>query len=189
MVKNIGILALQGNYQQNFNILSKLNCKPILVKYSKDLDCCDALIIPGGESTVMSIQIKRNNLKKSIINFANEKSVFGICAGMVMLSQANEDFNVDPLAIMSYSVNRNAWGRQISSFVANIDLEFDNKSFEGLFIRAPKFKQINENVTILATYKKEPVMVSEGKHFACSFHPEISTDNIIFSYFLDNIYE
>ena len=189
MVKNIGILALQGNYQQNFNLLSKLKCNPVLVKYSKDLDCCDALIIPGGESTSMSILIKRNNLKKSIINFSKKKSVFGICAGMVMLSRTIEDLNVDPLGIMDFITNRNAWGSQISSFVADIDLEFDNKSFEGVFIRAPKFKQINENINILATYQKEPVMVSEGKHFACSFHPEISLDNRIYSYFLDNIYE
>ena len=188
MVGIIGILALQGNYQQHQNILKCLGVRTKYVRYATDLDNCSALIIPGGESTTMSIQINRNKLRNPLIEFAEQKSIFGTCAGMIMLSSNNATNNLDPLKIMKYSVKRNSWGRQINSFSDNLTLSFDtDNDFNGVFIRAPEVSKLSDSITVLAKYNNNPVMLTDGKHFACSFHPEIGFDRRIHSYILDNI--
>ena len=188
MVIKVGILALQGNYAQHNIMLNTLGAKSIYVSYPEDLNKCDALIIPGGESTSMSIQIDRNRFRKAIKIFSKNKSIFGFCAGMILLSSENQSTNMKPLEIMDFSIFRNAWGRQCNSFCDKLRLEFDTKSdFKGVFIRAPKISRIGVNIKVLATYDKEPVMITNGKHYACSFHPEIGTDNRIHSYYLKQI--
>ena len=116
MVSKVGILALQGNFQQHDIVLKKLGVNTIFVRYPQDLEKCDGLIIPGGESTTMSIQIARSGLREPLRKFSSKKSVFGICAGMIMMSSENINNNVKPLGLMNFSVNRNAWGRQVNSF-------------------------------------------------------------------------
>ncbi len=185
---NIGILALQGNYNCHYEILKSLNVGVKFVKYSEDLDGCNGLIIPGGESTAISIQINRYKLKDAIINFSNDKPIFGTCAGMIMLSSRLNSNNVDSLGIMDFDIDRNAWGRQVNSFTDKVKLSFDSKSFfNGIFIRAPKIKSVGSKVKIIAKYKTEPVMLSDGRHIACSFHPELGNDNRIHSYFMEKI--
>ena len=145
MVINIGILALQGNYQQHNNILQSLGTKTIYVRYPEEIDECDGLIIPGGESTTMSIQINRNGFRETLINFSNNKAILGTCAGMILLSSENNSNNVEPLGLMDFSVNRNAWGKQVNSFSDHLRLEFDNKEdFEGIFIRSPKISRFGK---------------------------------------------
>ena len=158
----------------------------IFVRYSSDFDKCDALVIPGGESTTMSKQIDRNNLRQTLIEYAKTNSLFGTCAGMILLSSTNESKNLRPLGIMDFTVTRNAYGRQIDSFSAYLHLDFsEDTDFHTVFIRAPKFKKVGCNFKILATYKKEPDMITDGRHFATTFHPEIGTDIRIHNYIME----
>jgi len=188
VVNNIGILALQGNYEQHKNILKALEVNTNYVRYPEELDKCDGLIIPGGESTTMSIQIKRNGFRNVLVEYSTKKPILGICAGMIMLSSKNNSNNVEPLGLMDFSVKRNSWGRQVASFSGQLKLKFDNsKDYDGIFIRAPKISRIGKNIKIMATYNDEPVMITDGKHYACSFHPEIGSDYRIHSYFLDQM--
>ena len=186
---NIGILALQGNFKQHKNMLNDLGANSIYVRYPKDLEECDGLIIPGGESTSMSIQMDRTGFRKAIKKFSQIKSVFGTCAGMIMLSSNSKSKNLEPLCLMDFYVERNAWGRQVNSFSDKLKLQFDRKNdFRGVFIRAPKVTKLGNNLKVLATYNNEPVMITDGKHYVCSFHPEIGSDNRIHAYYLKQIH-
>ena len=148
------------------------------------------LIIPGGESTAISKQIERNKFRHPILNFAKNNSIFGTCAGMILLSSSDKTTNLKPLSIMDFKVNRNSFGSQIESFSGNLCLKFDNTdSFNGLFIRAPKISQLGKGIKILATYKKEPVMITNGRHFATTFHPEIGDDYRIHEHIMAKINE
>jgi len=183
----IGVLALQGNFHQHSEILSSLNIENVFVKEKSDLDSCDALIIPGGESSTISKLIDRNNLRKSIKSFSKIKSIFGTCAGMILLSSNKREKHMIPLSIMNMEVKRNANGSQIDSFSDYIDIKIhDIKSYYSYFIRSPKIKKIGKNIKILGEYKSEAVLISDGKHLASTFHPEI-TDNKIHQYFLSLI--
>ena len=186
----IGILALQGNYQQHKNVLDILGVQNIFVRYANDLKKCDSLIIPGGESSTISKQIDNNKLRKTLTNYAINHPVMGTCAGMIMLSNNKSTDNMTPLKIMDYKVNRNAWGRQTDSFSSNIKLNYDkDKSFHAVFIRAPKISSIGKNIQILSTYNKEPVLLSNGMHLASTFHPEIGNDLRIHQYFINQAIE
>ena len=190
MVNRVGVLALQGNYNQHKRILGTLGIRNILVQYPREIENCDLIIIPGGESTAISKQIERNNFRHPILDFAKTNSVFGTCAGMILLSSLEKENNLEPLSIMDFKVDRNAFGRQVASFSGNLYLEFDNtNSFKGLFIRAPKISKLGKEIKILATYKKQPVMITNGRHFATAFHPEIGVDCRIHEHIMGYINE
>ena len=186
----IGILALQGNYQQHKKKLDILGMQNIFIRNVKDLDKCDSLIIPGGESTTISKQIDNNQLRKELISFAHTNSIFGTCAGMIMLSTCIPTNNLKPLNIMDIQVNRNSWGSQIHSFSAGVILDFDNdKPFHAVFIRAPKIIKMGKNIKVLSKFKNEPVLLTDGRHIASTFHPEIGNDFRIHNYFINKINE
>ena len=188
MVRTVGVLALQGNYIQHKRMLDKLDINNILVQYPRELEKCDLLIIPGGESTAISKQIDRNKFRQPIMNFVKNNSVFGTCAGMILLSSTNESNNLKPLGVMDFKAERNAYGRQMDSFSGNLHLEIDNSAnFKALFIRAPKVSNIGKGIKILATYKNHPVMITDGRHFATTFHPEIGNDIRIHKYIMEQI--
>ena len=188
MVKKIGVLSLQGNYQKHIDMLKSLNIKTIKILYPYQLDECNALVIPGGESTSISLLIKKNGFTNKIKEFAKKKSILGTCAGMILLSSNKKNKNLSPLCIMNFTVNRNAWGRQIDSFKNTINLTFDDsKNYESFFIRAPKVELYDDSIKILATLNNEPVMLTDGVHYACSFHPELGNDKRVHKYFVDNI--
>ena len=169
-------------------MLDKLDINNILVQYPRELEKCDLLIIPGGESTAISKQIDRNKFRQPIMNFVKNNSVFGTCAGMILLSSTNESNNLKPLGVMDLQAERNAYGRQMNSFSGNLHLEIDNSdSFKALFIRAPKVSNIGKGIKILATYKNHPVMITDGRHFATTFHPEIGNDIRIHKYIMEQI--
>ena len=188
MVKKIGILALQGNFDQHKKMFDLLGIDNIFIRYPLDFEKCDALVVPGGESTAMSKQIDQNNLRKILKEYSKTYSLFGTCAGMILLSSNKESNNLSPLGIMDFTVNRNAYGRQIDSFTDSLKLNFSNGiDFHGVFIRAPKVLKIGKNIKILATYNKQPVMITDGRHFVTSFHPEIGNDIRVHSYFMEQI--
>ena len=185
----IGVLALQGNYEKHIHILGQLGMTSTEVRYPRQLDNIEGLIIPGGESTSMSIQIDRTGFRKAIKKFSQIKSVLGTCAGMIMLSSNSKSNNLETLCLMDFYVERNGWGRQVNSFIDQLKLQFDRKKdFMGVFIRAPKITKLGNNLKVLATYNNEPVMMTDGKHYVCSFHPELGFDNRIHAYYLKQIH-
>jgi len=188
--KMIGVLALQGNYGMHSKMLSALGEKSVFVKTSRDLSVCKGLIIPGGESTVISKMMLRYNLLDSIKNFAKKNSVFGTCAGLILMAGRNSD-NIKTLNIIDVEIARNAWGRQINSFTKEVIVNCSGreKFFKATFIRAPKIKKITDSVDILAKINKDPVMIKQGRHLATTFHPEMHGDSFIHEYFLKIINE
>jgi 5'-phosphate synthase pdxT subunit len=107
---------------------------------------------------------------------------------MILLSSTNVSNNLQPLDIMDFTVNRNAYGRQIESFSDDFQLDFcDDENFHGVFIRAPKISKMGKSIIILAKYKKQPVMITDGRHFVTTFHPEIGSDVRIHNYFMEQI--
>tara|TARA_Y100001970_G_scaffold150560_1_gene184572 strand:- start:138 stop:707 length:570 start_codon:yes stop_codon:yes gene_type:complete len=181
----IGVLSLQGAFGLHQKILSSINVHSILVRDSLSLMNCDALIIPGGESTVLSKLIEKHNLDTAIKDFSDTRPVFGTCAGMILMSKDANDSKVSPLNLIDITVDRNAWGRQINSFNDNILIgDYD---FDAIFIRAPKIKSLGSSVNVIAKYKNNPVLVSNGKHMAASFHPELTNNPLIHNLFIENI--
>ena len=186
----IGILALQGDFIQHKKFLDKIGVQNILVRHPNEIDKCDSLIMPGGESTTISKQIDNNKFRTKLIDFALVKPILGTCAGMIMLSTSMPSANMSPLNIMDFHIERNAWGRQVNSFSANINLNFDeNRPFHAIFIRAPKISNIGKDVHVLATFDGEPVLLSNGMHIVSSFHPEIGEDYRIHEYFINKVDE
>jgi 5'-phosphate synthase pdxT subunit len=173
----VGILELQGNFELHHKILQELGYDSISVKESADLESLDGLIIPGGESTTMSLLIDSFNLRKSILDFSNENPILGTCAGLILMAKVIEDESrVNPLGILDVEVSRNSYGRQIMSRKENIVIESDSKIFdmEVTLIRAPKILKINKNINIIAEIENSPAAVFDGNHMGLSFHPELN---------------
>ena len=176
MIK-VGILELQGDFELHHNVLRELGYTSFSVKESADLENLDGLIIPGGESTTMSLLIDSFNLRKSILDFSKENSILGTCAGLILMARAIEDESkVNPLGILDIEVSRNAYGRQIMSRKENITIESDSKTFdmELTFIRAPKILKINKSINVIAEIDNSPAAVFDGRHMGLSFHPELN---------------
>ena len=176
MIK-VGILELQGDFELHHNILQELGYASFSVKDSTDLESLDGLIIPGGESTTMSLLIDSFNLRKSILDFSKENPILGTCAGLILMARAIEDESkVNPLGILDIEVSRNAYGRQIMSRKENITIESDSKTFdmELTLIRAPKILKINKSINVIAEIDNSPAAVFDGKHMGLSFHPELN---------------
>ena len=183
----IGILAIQGDFSLHKDTLDKLGVESIYVRTIGDLKECDSLILPGGESTTMSLLLSKYNLNESIYDFSLDHSIFGICAGSILMSKNSNDSRIKNLNIIKMDSLRNAWGNQIDSFsdYININKNLNIGKFYATFIRAPKFINIDPSCEILATYKSEPILVKNKIHFAASFHPEMGNDTSIFEYFLN----
>ena len=171
MIK-VGILELQGDFELHHNILQKLGYDSFSVKESVDLESLDGLIIPGGESTTMSLLIDSFNLRKSILDFSKENPILGTCAGLILMAKVIEnESKVKPLGILDIEVSRNAFGRQIMSRKENIKIESDSKTFdmEVTLIRAPKILKINKNINIITQIDNSPAAVFDGKHMGYPF--------------------
>ena len=185
---NIGILALQGDFLLHQKLLDKINISNILIKNLSELSEISGLIIPGGESTVISKMIDENNFFNALKEFSKRKPIYGTCAGAILMSSLLNDSKVMQLSVIDFEVIRNAWGRQIDSFSTDIELSFSDKKFRATFIRAPKFI-CNNKVNILAKYNDEPVLLRNNMHLVSSFHPEIGSDTRIHKYFIKMINE
>lgn len=182
----IGVLALQGAFAKHIEMLKSLSIKTKEVRTPKDLVECDALIIPGGESTTISKQIRYIHLEEPIREFAKKKPLFGTCAGLILMSSQVDKGEVQPFKILDVSVERNAYGRQIESFEAEVEVFLDKplrQTFPAIFIRAPKITHCGQEVEVLSQYRNEPILIRQGKHLAATFHPELSGQNTIHRYF------
>jgi len=175
-VSNIGVLELQGNYSLHHKIFSDLGISSKGIKTARDLDNIDGLVIPGGESTTISLLLDSFDLRIPIKNFAKENPIMGTCAGLIMMSKSIKgDKKVTPLGILDIIVDRNAYGRQIMSCKEPVSFRLNKQKIEinATLIRAPKIISINDSVNVLATIDNFPAVVMEGKHLGLSFHPEL----------------
>jgi len=188
LVIKIGVLELQGGYALHHNLLKKMGLSSLPVKSVKDLKQSDGLIIPGGESTTLSLLMRKYNLRESIIKFAKHNPVLGTCAGLILMSKNVDDERVDPLGLFDLSVARNAYGRQIHSSKKKICLQYNQAKENELyctFIRAPKIKYIGENINIVAKHKNLPVAIFAKNLLGLSFHPEIDGIDIFHKMMFD----
>ena len=180
----IGVLALQGNFDAHIKVIKKLNLDYRLVNKSKDLDCLDGLVFPGGESTTISKLFKKNdNLIDGIKDFSNYKPILGTCAGIILMSKQANDERVYNFGFLDVIMQRNAYGRQVHSFEGNISVNYldSSKDTKALFIRAPKIKEIGKDVEVFATYKNEVIGVKQGMHVGITCHPELLNETLIHS--------
>jgi len=186
MSNTVGVLALQGAYEKHVKSLSRLGIESRLIRKAAELEKCSALILPGGESTTISLLLQKNGLYEPIRDFAKSHPVMGVCAGMIMMAGEVDDERVTPLELMPFKALRNFYGRQVHSFTADIKLSFDSNTFKAPFIRAPGIEELSPEVDVLATYDDKAVMIGAGKHIALSFHPELTDDTRIHKYWLKN---
>jgi len=181
----IGILALQGDVREHKNTLRKLDTETVNVKLPEDLDNIDGLIIPGGESSTIIKLMKKYNLDKKIIEKNKEgMSIYGTCAGAIILAKNIIGSNQPKLALADISIKRNDYGRQINSFESNLDIK-DIGEFKGIFIRAPVIKSFYNGAEVLAEHQNNPVMVRQNNVLITTFHPELADDTRVHKYFLD----
>lgn len=182
----IGVLALQGAFIEHVKILNSLGVDAPEIRQVSDLqDDISGIIIPGGESTVMSKLLDDLNLRSCLLEMANSGvSFFGTCAGLILMSSDTSDARCNPLGLLNCSVKRNAYGRQLGSFTSRAH-------FEGIgeipvtFIRGPIVEDTLEPCKVLCELDNNIVAVRQGNHLACAFHPELTNDTSVHEYFLN----
>jgi pyridoxal 5'-phosphate synthase pdxT subunit len=176
----IGVLAVQGNFREHVAMLRRLGAEAVEVRKPEQLDGLDGLVIPGGESTTFMRLMRLYGLDEAIRRF--EQPVFGTCAGMIVLDR-------DHLGLVDLLVDRNAYGRQVASFEADLELAGEAEPLRGVFIRAPRVRDVGAGVEVLAEHEGEPVLVREGRFLVASFHPELTDDTRVHERFLDLVRE
>jgi 5'-phosphate synthase pdxT subunit len=184
-VKTVGVLALQGDFEAHRKAVERAGGRAVEARSASDLEGCDGLIVPGGESTTMLKLLDAEQLTESILGFARQKPIFGTCAGAILLAHAVAHPEQRSLDLLDIDVERNAYGRQVDSRIATIESE--EGGLEAVFIRAPIIRRTGPGVKVLATYQGDPVWVQQGRHMATTFHPELSNEDRIHRKFLSNL--
>jgi len=184
----VGVLALQGAFREHVKILHRIGVEGIEVRLPEDLEGLKGLIIPGGESTTMGKLAVNYNLMEPLRNFASEKEVWGICAGMIFMAK-EIGMNQPLLGLMDIVVERNAFGRQADSFKTTLNIPVLNngycKPLPAVFIRAPKLSSVKEPAQVIANLPDgTAVAAQQGKWLVTSFHPELTEDLRFHHYFL-----
>ncbi|MGH9794882.1 MAG: pyridoxal 5'-phosphate synthase glutaminase subunit PdxT [Candidatus Acidiferrales bacterium] len=181
----IGILALQGDYEAHGKVLQRLGVEYRYVLRAADLDGIDGLIMPGGESSTMLKFLEAEGLRGAIEKFAKEGgAIFGTCAGVILLAKEVKNPAQESLGLADVAVVRNAYGRQLSSHVAQAPSKLSDQPLEMVFIRAPVIERTGKRVEVLAEYQGQPVLVRDGKVLAATFHPELTQDTSVHEAFL-----
>ncbi|HTO90260.1 MAG TPA: pyridoxal 5'-phosphate synthase glutaminase subunit PdxT [Candidatus Sulfotelmatobacter sp.] len=175
-VPRIGVLGLQGDFACHRASLEALGVEAIRVVLPEDLADCDALVMPGGESTTMTRLMERNGLRPALERFVREKPVLGTCAGVILLSKRADHLPSPPLGVLDVTTERNAYGRQIDSFSAEVMVPPLGGPFHGVFIRAPRLREVGAGVEVIAWRGEEPVGVRQGRCVGICFHPELTSD-------------
>jgi 5'-phosphate synthase pdxT subunit len=184
-MKTIGVLALQGDFEAHRRAIEEAGGRAVEVRTAQQMHACDGLILPGGESTTILKLLEMEQLTQPLRDFAASKSVFGTCAGAILLANSVSHPAQASLQLMDIDVERNAYGRQVDSRIANI--ETAEGEVEAVFIRAPIIRRVGPEGRVLATYKKDPVWVEQGRHMVTTFHPELSSGSAVHRRFLSRI--
>jgi pyridoxal 5'-phosphate synthase pdxT subunit len=176
----IGVLAVQGNFREHAAVLRRLGAEPIEVRLPEQLEGLDGLIIPGGESTAIGRLMRLYGLDDAVQEFAGP--IFGTCAGMIVLDR-------DHLGVGDYATQRNAFGRQVHSFEADLDIGDGDEPLRAVFIRAPWLEEPGPEVVVLAEVDGHPVLAREGRLLVAAFHPELTDDTRVHERFLNIVRE
>jgi 5'-phosphate synthase pdxT subunit len=182
--KRVGVLALQGDFEAHETALQRAGADAVEVRSVDQLQDIDALVIPGGESSTMLKLIEYGGMLQPLREFGETHPVFGTCAGAILLAAEVTNPRQASLGLMDIEVERNAYGRQLDSRIAHLDVEGD---LEAVFIRAPIIRRVGENARVLATYQGDPVLVEQGRHLVATFHPELTADSRVHKLFLDKV--
>jgi 5'-phosphate synthase pdxT subunit len=182
----IGVLAIQGDFAAHIRVLEGIGVESSEVRRPEDLETIDGLIMPGGESTTILKFLSEEGLAEPISRFAQVgKPIFGTCAGAILLAREVTGPPQSSLGLIDITVERNAYGRQVDSFVGEAETELEGGPLESVFIRAPRITRVGPHVEILARVAEEPVLVSEGNILVATFHPELTQDRRVHRLFVD----
>jgi pyridoxal 5'-phosphate synthase pdxT subunit len=176
----IGVLALQGNFREHAHVLRRLGADPVEVRLPAQLAGLDGLIVPGGESTAITRLMRLYGLDEALRDF--EAPIFGTCAGMILLDR-------DHLDLADIRVRRNAFGRQVHSFEADLDVGPGEEPLRAVFIRAPWIEEVGPDVEVLVEVDGHPVLARQGRILVAAFHPELTDDTRIHELFLNQVRE
>jgi 5'-phosphate synthase pdxT subunit len=176
----IGVLALQGAFREHASALRRLGAEVVEVRLPDELDGLDGLVIPGGESTTIMRLAALYGLDQAIREYRG--AILGTCAGMIVLDRRH-------LGIANLVVDRNAYGRQVRSFEADVELGGEDRALRGVFIRAPRVQEMGAEVEILGELDGEPVLLRDGRLLLASFHPELTDDPRVHERFLQLVEE
>jgi len=175
----IGVLAVQGNFREHAAMLRRLGAEPVEVRKPEQLDELDGLVIPGGESTTITRLMRLYGIEEAIRRFP--RPILGTCAGLIVLDKEH-------LGLLDVHVRRNAYGRQVASFEADLDLDLgDGRPLRGVFIRAPRVERVGDDVEVLAELDGGPVLLRQGRLLVATFHPELTDDSRVHELFLDAV--
>jgi pyridoxal 5'-phosphate synthase pdxT subunit len=187
----VGVLALQGAFARHVEALHRVGAAAREVRTAEDLAACDALVLPGGESTTISKLLVSNGLMEPLRRrLADGLPTFGTCAGMILLARDVLDGRPDQasLGVVDVAVRRNGYGRQVDSFEADLDVRgLDGAPFRAVFIRAPLVEAVGDGVDVLATVDGIPVLVRQGPITLASFHPELTDDDRLHAAFVSGL--
>jgi 5'-phosphate synthase pdxT subunit len=176
----VGVLAVQGNFREHAAMLRRLGADAVEVRKPEQLDGLDGLVVPGGESTTFMRLMRLYGLDEAIRAFG--RPILGTCAGMIVLDREH-------LGLVDLEVDRNAYGRQVASFEADLKLAGEEAPLRGVFIRAPRVRRVGDDVDVLAERDGEPVLVRDGRILVASFHPELTEDTRVHELFLEQVKE
>ncbi|HXG65332.1 MAG TPA: pyridoxal 5'-phosphate synthase glutaminase subunit PdxT [Blastocatellia bacterium] len=173
----VGVLAVQGDFAAHKRMLARLGVEAVEVRRVADLQDLDGLILPGGETTTMLKFLTEENLSEPIKKFAEAgKPVFGTCAGAILAAREVQNPSQPSLGLIDIAVERNAYGRQVDSFIGAAETTLEGGPMEAVFIRAPRIRRVGPRVEVLASVGEDPVLVRQGNILAATFHPELTDD-------------
>jgi 5'-phosphate synthase pdxT subunit len=181
----VGVLALQGDFEAHCRAIERAGAHAVEVRTAAELNSVDALVIPGGESTTMLKLLGIEGLFEPLADFGAHKPIFGTCAGAILLAKEVLSPAQTSLGLMDLTVERNAYGRQIDSRIAQINVA--GQPAEAVFIRAPIIRRVGPDVKVLAEYLGTPVLAEQGRHMVATFHPELSKSDAVHRHFISKI--
>ena len=176
----IGVLAVQGNFREHAAMLRRLGAEVVEVRKPEQLEGLDGLVVPGGESTTFMRLMRLYGLDEAVCAFS--APMLGTCAGMIVLDRSH-------LGLVDIDVDRNGYGRQVASFEADLRLTGEDEPLRGVFIRAPRVRDVGPRVEVLAELDGEPVLLRQGRFVVASFHPELTEDTRVHELFLQAVEE
>ena len=176
----IGVLALQGAFREHAKALRALGAEVVEVRLPDDLEKLDGLVIPGGESTTITLLAETSGLDDALHQFG--RPVLGTCAGAIVVDRVH-------FGLADVEVDRNAYGRQVKSFEADVSLREDDVPLRGVFIRAPRIRELGPGVEVVGELDGEPVLVRDGRYLLATFHPELTDDLRVHELFLELVRE
>jgi len=181
----IGILAVQGDFEAHAAMLRSLGAETLEIRTVADLESCDGLVLPGGESTTQLQFLQEEGLYDAIRKFAADgRAIFGTCAGAILLASEVKNPPQASLSLMDMTVLRNAYGRQVASDVFFGPSKLTSVPMEMVFIRGPIIDRVGASLVVLAEYAGKPVLVQKGNLLAATFHPELTADTTVHEHFL-----